>query len=106
MRTENFDDVINTAEKNAFVLFCSSFCPWCQNYLNAPRLRNRLEMDLFGAEVTWTSLMEKHEGSKEVLVAHIDCGEPSYEMGEFLEADIFVDMQCTLSKIEIGVEHP
>ena len=40
-----------------------------------------------GAEATWTSLMAKHEGSKEVLVAHIDCGEPSYEMGEFLATD-------------------
>ncbi|CAK9026954.1 unnamed protein product [Durusdinium trenchii] len=64
--SENFDDAIQSAQKNAFVLFCSDFCPWCKNYLNA----------------TWTSLMQKHKGSKEVLVAHIDCGSPAYEMGE------------------------
>jgi len=68
--SKTFDDVINSAEKNAFVMFCSAFCPWCKNYLNA----------------TWTSLMQQHEGSDEVLVAHIDCGEPSYEMGELQSA--------------------
>ena len=37
-RNENFDDAIAAAGKNALVLFCSDFCPWCKNKLNVTLL--------------------------------------------------------------------
>ncbi|CAE7906079.1 SEP2 [Symbiodinium necroappetens] len=65
LQNENFDDAIAAAGKNALVLFCSDFCPWCKNKLNA----------------TWTELMADWQGSDKVLVAHIDCGQPAYDLG-------------------------
>ncbi|CAE7412230.1 SEP2 [Symbiodinium sp. CCMP2592] len=62
---ENFDNAIAAAGKNALVLFCSDFCPWCKNKLNT----------------TWTELMAEWQGSDKVLVAHIDCGQPAYDLG-------------------------
>ena len=33
-RNEDFDDTVGAGGKNALVLFCSDFCPWCKNKLN------------------------------------------------------------------------
>eukprot|EP00439_Symbiodinium_sp_Y106_P027288 s5217_g3.t1 len=65
LQNENFDDAIAAAGKNALVLFCSDFCPWCKNKLNT----------------TWTELMAEWQESDKVLVAHIDCGQPAYDLG-------------------------
>ena len=63
------------------VMFCSAFCPWCKNYLNASRhillsnvqshwlfwhfIHRQEKVAVASAQATWTSLMQQHEGSDE-----------------------------------------
>ncbi|CAE7873969.1 SEP2 [Symbiodinium sp. KB8] len=82
-RNENFDDTIAAAGKNALVLFCSDFCPWCKNKLNVTLLHETgwAHSAKMGQQATWTELMADWQGSDKVLVAHIDCGQPAYDLG-------------------------